>query len=64
MTVRPGEMCSLTYDTNETPEPGDWIETGSGRRYLIDGVRLVKNRGRRPTGPTRPDDPWWPWTPP
>lgn len=67
VTTRPGDTCSLTYDTDVEVVPGDFIQTQAGRRYLVNESRLVANRGRRPTGypfrwkcevlVLRPDDP-------
>lgn len=45
-----GAIVSITYDTDETISPGDWLRTGTGRGYCIVAVRTVAkgpNAGRR-----------------
>jgi hypothetical protein len=40
-----GSQVHLTYDSAQILEPGDYLRTGSGRLYLIEGNR-IQERGR------------------
>lgn len=42
---QPGESASLYVDTLATIEEGDFIETTTGRRYLVTHVR-VQEKGK------------------
>lgn len=46
-----GAIVRVRYDTDAVVEPGDVIETTTGRRYLVDEVRPVCRR--HPGGPWR-----------
>lgn len=49
--IEVGGSCGLFLDIHErwsAPAVGDWIATPAGSRYLIDSVRPVKRRTRRP----------------
>ena len=40
----PGSLVKIYMDTNREIEPGDEIQTRSGRRYEVEGVR-IQTRG-------------------
>lgn len=44
MKKRAGEVAKLTYDTSRQIEPGDVVETETGRRYLVDEARRGRER--------------------
>lgn len=44
---KPGEECKLYYDTTLTVDPGDIIETSTGRRYLVTAARKSPTRRQR-----------------
>ena len=41
----PGEQAALYYDGWAPVAPGDYIRTGTGRTYLVEGVR-TQERGK------------------
>ena len=45
MTAPPGAVVALTYDSRRDVAEGDAIVTGTGRTYLVVGVRR-QQRGR------------------
>ena len=65
MTAPAGAIVLLNpFDTDAEVDPGDIIETSTGRRYLVDDAVLVRRRrpapGRRwrvTAVVMRPDDP-------
>jgi hypothetical protein len=49
--IRTGGRCGLYVDLprdDTTPEPGDWLATPAGSRYLVDDVHPVRHRNRTP----------------
>jgi hypothetical protein len=45
--LAPGEGCTLYYDTTLTVDPGDVLQTTTGRRYLVQAARRSRKRPDR-----------------
>lgn len=47
MKPPPYTPCKLFYDGFESLKPGDYLKTPAGSAYLIQSVRINRNRGYR-----------------